>query len=55
MTTLRARIVLANHFFKDFDRTAQVINLIRNTYNGPLSLAWNFMVGNITQDDIRGW
>jgi ribonuclease Z len=53
MATIKPRIAVAYHFFKDFDTTAEVNNRIRTTYDGPLSLAEDFMVWNITKDDIR--
>jgi len=53
MNTIKPRMAVAYHFFKDFDTTAQINNRIRTTYDGPLSLAEDFMVWNITKDDIR--
>jgi ribonuclease Z len=53
MNTIKPRIAVAYHFFKDFDTTAEVNDRIRTTYDGPLSLAEDFMVWNITKDDIR--
>jgi ribonuclease Z len=53
MASIKPRMAVAYHFFKDFDTTAQVNNRIRTTYDGPLSLAEDFMVWNITKDDIR--
>jgi len=53
MASIKPRIAVAYHFFKDFDTTAQVNDRIRTTYDGPLSLAEDFMVWNITKDDIR--
>jgi ribonuclease Z len=53
MSSTRPRMAVAYHFFKDFDTTAQVNDRIRTTYDGPLSLAEDFMVWNITKDDIR--
>ena len=53
MQKIQPRIAVAYHFFKDFDTTAQVNDRIRSTYGGPLSLAEDFMVWNITKDDIR--
>jgi len=53
MSEVQPRIAVAYHFFKDFDTTAQVNDRIRTTYDGPLSLAEDFMVWNITKDDIR--
>jgi len=53
MTEIQPRMAVAYHFFKDFDTTAEVNDRIRTTYDGPLSLAEDFMVWNITKDDIR--
>jgi ribonuclease Z len=53
MQEIKPRMAVAYHFFKDFDTTAAVNDRIRTTYDGPLSLAEDFMVWNITKDDIR--
>jgi ribonuclease Z len=53
MSEIKPRMAVAYHFFKDFDTTASVNDRIRTTYDGPLSLAEDFMVWNITKDDIR--
>ena len=53
MSTIKPRHAVAYHFFKDFDTTAAVNDRVRKTYDGPLSLAEDFMVWNITKDDIR--
>jgi ribonuclease Z len=53
MSILKPKHAVAYHFFKDFDTTAEVNDRIRTTYDGPLSLAEDFMVWNITKDDIR--
>jgi ribonuclease Z len=53
MSTIRPRMAVAYHFFKDFDTTGPVLERIRTTYDGPLSLAEDFMVWNVTKDDIR--
>jgi ribonuclease Z len=53
MSEVKPRLAVAYHFFKDFDTTAQVHDRIRKTYDGPLSLAEDFMVWNITKDDIK--
>ena len=53
MAGIKPRIAVAYHFFKDFDTTAAVNDRIRTTYDGPLSLAEDFMVWNITKDDIK--
>jgi ribonuclease Z len=53
MQEIKPRMAVAYHFFKDFDTTAAVNDRIRTTYDGPLSLAEDFMVWNITKDGIR--
>jgi ribonuclease Z len=53
MEEIKPRMAVAYHFFKDFDTTAAVNDRIRTTYDGPLSLAEDFMVWNVTKDDIR--
>ncbi len=53
MSAVKPRMAVAYHFFKDFDTTGDVFDRIRKTYDGPLSLAEDFMVWNITKDAIR--
>jgi ribonuclease Z len=53
MSEIKPRMAVAYHFFKDWDTTGGVYQRINKTYNGPLSLAEDFMVWNITKDDIR--
>jgi ribonuclease Z len=53
MAGIKPRMAVAYHFFKDFDTTAAVNDRIRTTYDGPLSLAEDFMVWNITKDEIK--
>ena len=52
MSEIKPRMAVAYHFFKDFDTTSEVYERIRTTYDGPLSLAEDFMVWNITKDGI---
>jgi ribonuclease Z len=52
MSMLKPRMAVAYHFFKDFDTTAAVNDRIRKTYDGPLSLAEDFMVWNVTKEQI---
>jgi ribonuclease Z len=52
MSAVEPRMAVAYHFFKDFDTTAAISERIRQTYDGPLSLAEDFMVWNITKDEI---
>ena len=53
MSEIQPRIAVAYHFFKDHDTTAEVYERIRKTYDGPLSLAEDYMVWNITKDKVR--
>jgi ribonuclease Z len=53
MSMIKPRMAVAYHFFKDFDTTADINDRIRKTYDGPLSLSEDYMVWNITKDDIR--
>ena len=53
MSRIQPRMAVAYHFFNDFDTTPSVNDRIRTTYDGPLSLAEDYMVWNITKDDIR--
>ena len=53
MSQVEPRMAVAYHFFKDFDTAAAVHDRIRQTYDGPLSLAEDFMVWNVTKDEIR--
>ncbi len=53
MSEIKPRMAVAYHFFKDFDTTSGVYERVRSTYDGPLSLAEDFMVWNVTKDEIR--
>jgi len=53
MSMVKPRHAVAYHFFKDTDTTGPVLERVRSTYDGPLSLAEDFMVWNVTKDNIR--
>jgi ribonuclease Z len=53
MSLTKPRMAVAYRFFKDFDTTATINDRIRTTYDGPLRLAEDFMVRNVTKDDVR--
>ncbi len=53
MTRINPRMAVAYHFFNDFDTSHSIHERVRSTYDGPLSLAEDYMVWNITRDDIR--
>jgi hypothetical protein len=46
-------MAVAYHFFNDFDTAPVIEGLIRKTYDGPLSSAVDYMVWNVTKDEIR--
>jgi ribonuclease Z len=52
MSTIKPRHAIAYHFFKDHDTTGPILERIRKTYDGPLSLAEDHMVWNVTKDEI---
>ena len=53
MSIIKPRMAVAYHFFNDYDTAPDISQRIRTTYDGPLSLATDYMVWNITKDDIR--
>ncbi len=52
MSAVKPRMAVASHCFQDWDTTAAINDRIRTTYDGPLSLAEDFMVWNVTKDEI---
>jgi ribonuclease Z len=53
MSLARPKHAVAYHFWKDFDTTPSVLERIRSTYDGPLSLAEDYMVWNVTKEGTR--
>ncbi|MGI9308562.1 MAG: guanitoxin biosynthesis MBL fold metallo-hydrolase GntH [Gammaproteobacteria bacterium] len=53
MSIIKPRMAIAYHFFKDYDTTGAIYDGVRTTYDGPLSLSEDYMVWNVTKDDIR--
>jgi ribonuclease Z len=53
MSLVKPRMAVGFHFFNDFDTALAVEAGIRSTYDGPVSLADDLLVWNITKDDIR--
>ena len=50
---VKPRMAVAYHFFNDFNTRSDIEERIRATYDGPLSLATDYMVWNVTKDKIR--
>ncbi len=53
MSEIKPRLAVGYHFFNDFDTLPNVTKGVRKTYDGPLALATDYMVFNITKDDIK--
>jgi ribonuclease Z len=53
MAETQPRLAVGYHFFNDFDTQPGVIRDIRRSYDGELALAVDYMVFNVTKDDIR--
>ena len=53
MSMTEPRLAVGYHFFNDFDVAPEVMRRVRKTYQGPLALAVDYMVFNVTKDDIR--
>ena len=53
MSHIKPRLAVGYHFFNDFDTRPRVEELVRKTYDGPLALAVDYMVFNVTKDKIR--
>jgi ribonuclease Z len=53
MSLVEPRLAVGYHFYNDFDTEPVVRERLRRTYDGPVDLALDYMVWNITKDDIR--
>jgi ribonuclease Z len=53
MAATKPRMAVGYHVFNDFDTAPQILSEIRQTYDGPVELATDYMVFNVTKDDIR--
>jgi ribonuclease Z len=53
MSLVKPRMAVGYHFYNDFDTEPEVRKRVRKTYDGPLALATDYMVFNVTKDDIR--
>ena len=53
MSIIEPRMAVAYHFFNDYDTQPDINQRVRSTYDGPLSLSTDYMVWNITKDDIK--
>ena len=52
MAAVQPRMGVAYHFFNDFDTGARVQDAIRQVYDGPVTLAKDMMVWNVTPERV---
>ncbi len=53
MSETKPRLAVGYHVFNDFDTAPAIEEMVRKTYTGPFVLATDYMVFNVTKDDIR--
>jgi len=53
MSQIKPRLAVGYHVFNDFDTKPQIMSEIRQTYDGPVELAIDYMVFNVSKDDIK--
>jgi ribonuclease Z len=53
MAMTEPRMAVGYHFYNDHDTLPVVLQSVRTTYDGPVTLATDYMVFNVTRDDIR--
>jgi ribonuclease Z len=53
MSIVKPRMAIAYHFINDFDTAPTILQGIRQTYDGPLTLAKDMLVWNVTKEDIK--
>ena len=53
MAMTQPRLAVGFHFYNDHDTLPVMLEQVRKTYDGPLAMATDYMVFNVTPDDIR--
>jgi ribonuclease Z len=53
MSTIKPKHAVAYHFFNEEETRYQIYSGVRETYDGPLSIATDLMTWNITRDGIK--
>jgi ribonuclease Z len=53
MAETEPRLAVGYHFFNDYDTLPAQLKEVRRTYDGPLAMATDYMVFNVTKEDIR--
>jgi ribonuclease Z len=53
MSMIKPRLAVGYHFFNDYDTAPLVLEQVRETYDGPLALATDYMVFNVDKNGHR--
>jgi ribonuclease Z len=53
MSTIKPKLAVGYHFFNDFDTAPLVYEEVRETWDGPLALAVDYMVFNVTKNGYK--
>ena len=53
MEMTKPRLAVGYHFYNDHDTLPIMLDQVRHTYDGPLAMATDYMVFNVTKEDIR--
>jgi len=53
MSRIKPRMAVAYHFFNDYDTRYPIYEGIRRYYKGPLTMATDLIVWNVTKENIR--
>lgn len=52
MSEIKPRMAVGYHVFNDWDTQPQILEEIRKTYDGPVEVAIDYMVFNVTKENI---
>jgi ribonuclease Z len=53
MSQLKPRMAVGYHVFNDFDTLPQILKEVRSTYDGPVEIAVDYMVFNVSKKKTR--
>lgn len=53
MNEIKPRMAVAYHFFNDYDTRYPIYDGIRRLYKGPLTMATDLLVWNVTKKEVR--
>jgi len=53
MAMTKPRMAVGYHFYNDHDTLPRALEDVRKTYDGPVAMATDYMVFNVTKEDIK--